>query len=250
MKRTGQATLILAVLMAVLLATLWHLPQPSVEHDPPRDLPWPLVDHELAEKGYEYLPDGRIRIVTHHLPLPGITPAMLAWFYRQLPISTVDLDGTTYPLYHLFHPTEHGRLTVLEPAPNGTPGMARGAVIMREEWFGEYDSRGAALISAFSDQGMTALARTAGLEVGMIEHRYSVVEGETRYVVQATIGSTAPLIGGFINAYLRQRVFTPGMMAQWMRHQVEEVGSLVHFLPELYAQRSAGNHFTLYSQDL
>lgn len=245
MKQWIQGFITLCVLVGGTLLVAWHLPTPSVAHDPPRDLPWPLADHRLAEKAYQYLADGRIQVTTHHLPLPGITPAMLAWFYQQLPISTVDLDGTTYPLYHLFHPTEHGRLRVVTPAPDGTPGMAQGAVIMREEWFGSYDSRGEALISAFSESGMTAVASTAGLAVGVIEHRYTVVDGATRYTVHATIGSDAPLIGGVLNAYLRHRVFTPEMMAQWMRHQVEEVASMVHFLPELYAQRSGGNHFTL-----
>lgn len=237
--------------LAILLLVAWHLPRPGVYHDPPRDLPWPLPDHRQAEKGYEYLPDGRIRVITHHLPLPGVTPAMLAWFYQQLPISTVELDGRTYPLYHLFHPTEHGQLWVHEAAPDGTPGMARGAVIERHEWFGEFDSQGRALISEFSDQGMTAIARAAGLQIGVIEHRYTVVDGETRYVVIATIGSELPLLGTLLNRYLRERVFTPEMIPQWMRHQVEEVGVLPYFLPALYAQGAApDNHFVLRAADL
>lgn len=240
----------LLLCVSVALAVLWHLPQPSVKHDPPRDLPWTVPDHTLAKKSYEYLPDGRILVITHHLPLPDITPAMIAWFYQQLPISTVELDGTTYPLYHLFHPTEHGRLWVDEEAADGTPGMKQGATIVREEWFGEFDSRGKARITEFSDRGFTAVAYVAGIEIGMVEHRYSVVDGQTRYVVHATLGSDLPLLGTLLNAYIRNRVFTPAMMAQWMRHQVEEVGSLVHFLPALYKQRSQGVHFSLDSGDL
>ena len=240
-----------ALLLAVVSVSLaWQLPQPAVKRDPPRQLPWTVPDHRLAEKGYEYLPDGRIRVITHHLPLPGVTPAMLAWFYQQLPISTVDLDGTNYPLYHLFHATEHGRLWVVEPAPDGTPGMARGAVIERHEWFGEYDRQGKALISEFSDQGMTALAHAAGLQIGVVEHRYSVENGETRYTVTATIGSELPVVGWLLNRYLSDRLFTEPMLAEWMRHQVEEVGVLPYFLPQLYRQRGEGNHFVLDSSEL
>lgn len=246
------AILVTTVLLSVVLVTIgWHLPQPQVYHDPPRDLPWEVPDHRAANKQFEYLADGRIRVVTHHLPLPGITPAMLAWFYQQLPISTVELDGITYPLYHLFHPTEHGQLWVVTPAPDGKPGMAEGAVIERHEWFGEFDSQGKALISAFSDQGMTATAYAAGMTIGVVEHRYSMVAGKTRYVVTATIGSELPVIGTLINKYLRERVFTAAMIPQWMRHQVEEVGVLPHFLPALYAQRGAmNNHFVLKSEQL
>ena len=39
---------------------------------------------------------------------------MVSWFYQQLPISTVELHGVTYPLYHIFHPSEHGTLRVLD----------------------------------------------------------------------------------------------------------------------------------------
>ena len=240
------------VLTIVGLAVIaWHLPQPKVYHDPPRNLPWQVPDHRQAQKNFETLPDGRIQVVTQHLALPGVTPAMLAWFYQQLPISTVDLDGTTYPLYHLFHATEHGQLWVVEPAPNGKPGMAEGAVIERHEWFGEFDSQGKALISEFSDKGMTALAFAAGLQIGVVEHRYSIVDGNTRYVVRATIGSELPVIGALLNKYLRDRVFTEAMIPQWVRHQVEEVGVLPYFLPALYDQRGAADHhFVLRSQDL
>ena len=239
------------LIISAMVAIAWFLPQSRVYHDPPRSLPWPVPDHRLAEKSYTYLADGRIRVIARHLPLPGVTPAMLAWFYQQLPVATVELDGISYPLYHLFHATEHGQLWVVQPAPDGTLGMARGAVIERHEWFGPFDSKGRALISEFSDQGMTAIARAAGLQIGVVEHRYSVIDGETRYVVTATLGSELPVLGALLNSYLRNRVFTPQMIPQWMRHQVEEVGVLPHFLPALYAQRGApNNHFVLRSGDL
>lgn len=237
LKQSFSAILILALLVIAAGAIAWHLPQPAVAHDPPRDLPWNLPDHRLADKGYEYLPDGRIRVITHHLPLPDITPEMLAWFYQQLPISTVDLNGINYPLYHLFHPSEHGRLWVAEAAPDGTPGMAQGATIVREEWFGQFDSRGRARIAEYSNEGFVAVAYIAGIAMGVVQHRYSVVNGETRYTVQATLGTDLPVLGTLLNAYLRHRVFTPEMIGEWTRHQIEEVGSLVHFLPALYQQR-------------
>jgi hypothetical protein len=32
-------------------------------------------------------------------------------------------------------------------------------------------------------------------------------------------------------------VFVPGMEQAWLRHNIEEVGRLQHFLPGLYARR-------------
>ncbi len=68
---------------------------------------------------------------------------MLAWWYRQLPVSSVEVGGVRYPFYHVFHPTEHGRIRVLEPATDGKAGMGVGALVEREEWFGPFDSKGA-----------------------------------------------------------------------------------------------------------
>jgi hypothetical protein len=240
--RTSLVLLLLPVLL--LVAAVWLSPGP-IERDPPRDLPWQLPDYRKAKTDWWIADDGRIQARVEHFFLPGITPAMVAWFYQQLPISTVEYRGVTYPLYHIFHPTEHGTLRILEPAPNGTLGMAAGALVMREEWFGPYDSRGTARIVEFSDAGMLAVPEVAGFEFGSVRHSLEAVDGGTAYRVDTVIGSDAPVIGRLLNLYLRHRVFHPAMLAQWQRHQVEEVASLRFFLAELYAQRGGGNHYVL-----
>lgn len=231
--------------VALAAVLLWlRLPGP-IERDPPRDLPWQLPDYRDARMQWVVGDDGLIRAGVEHFFLEDITPAMVAWFYHVLPISTVELAGVTYPLYHLFHPTEHGRIRVLEAAPGGEPGMAAGATVYREEWFGPYDSRGAALLQSFSDEGMVAIPRVAGIAIGEVRHSYSAHGGGTVYRVDAVIGSRLPLLGPLLNLYLRSRVFHPAMMEQWQRHQIEEVASLRYFLPELYALRGGAYHFRL-----
>ena len=59
------------------------------------------------------------------------------------------------------------------------------------------------------------------------------------------IGVDWPLIGPWINALLRRHLFSDGMLREWQRHQVEEVGLLPHFLPALYAQRNDRNIYRL-----
>lgn len=240
----GSAAALLALSLG-LVAALAML-NPELERDPPRDLPWTLPDYREANTAWHVDDDGRIHTQVEHFFLPDITPAMIAWFYQYLPVSTVELNGTTMPLYHIFHPTEHGTLRVLAPAADGTPGMAMGAVIQRDEWFGPYDSRGAARIVEFSDSGMLAVPQALGLiDIGSVNHIYSAAEGGSNYRVETVIGSDLPVVGPLINRYLRSQVFHPAMLAQWQRHQVQEVSSLRFFLPELYAQRDAGRHFVL-----
>ena len=236
--------ILISLAIAGLIALLMISPAP-LERDTPRDLPWVLPDYRNAHSQWEIGADGRIYAEVEHFFLQGISPAMVAWFYQQLPISTVELNGTVYPLYHIFHPVGHGRIRVVEGAPDGSPGMAQGATIMREEWFGPYDSRGTARLLEFSNDGMLAVPVAAGLKIGQVRHSYRAEYGGTTYKVEAVIGSTLPLIGPILNWFIRTQVFHPAMMALWQQHQIEEVASLQFFLVDLYAQRGGQNHYVL-----
>ncbi|MFT6052517.1 MAG: hypothetical protein ACJAZ0_002212 [Halioglobus sp.] len=233
-----------AVMVAIALL-LWSLVGDPLQRDIPRNLPWDLPDYRLANTHWEVGEDGRIYTQIEHFFLSDVSPEMVAWFYQQLPIATVQFDGVTYPLYHIFHPTEHGIMSVIEAAPDGTQGMASGAVIQRDEWFGPFDSRGAAKIVALSPAGMFAIPVVGPFKIGEVRHSFNALNGGTRYTVNVVIGSQSPLLGPLLNLYLRNRVFHPEMLEQWQRHQIEEVASLQFFLPQIYAQRDSGTHFVL-----
>ena len=223
--------------IAALVAVIILLIPGPIERDSPRDLPWTLPDYRLAQTHWDVGEDGRIYAEVEHFFLPNISPAMISWFYRNLPRSSVELNGTTYPLYHIFHPTEHGTIQVLEPASDGSTGMGLGALVGREEWFGMYDSLGAARIVEYSDAGFLAIPEVAGIPIGEVRHSFTPRAGGTEYRVDAVIGSSLPVLGPLLNGYLRHHVFHPLMMEQWQRHQIEEVASLQFFLADLYAQR-------------
>jgi hypothetical protein len=215
------------------------------KHDPPRRIPWPLLPVSRAATAHEILPDGRIHLTIRHPPLPGVTPGMLAWWYRVLPISQVEFDGALRPMYHLFHPTEHGRIRVEEPAADGQPGVGAGGVVARYEWFGPYDSEGAARVIELSPQRFVSRPQFAGIRFGEVRHEWGVSPQGATYAVDTIIGVDWPLIGPWINALLRRHLFSDGMLREWQRHQVEEVGLLPHFLPALYAQRNDRNIYRL-----
>jgi quinoprotein glucose dehydrogenase len=215
------------------------------KHDAPRRLPWPLPDVRTAAASHEILPDGRIRLRIEHRPLPGVTPEMLAWWYRVLPISQVEFDGAVRPMYHLFHPYEHGRIWVEKPAEDGQPGVGAGGVVARYEWFGPYDSEGAARVIELSPQRFVTRPKIAGVTIGEFRHEWGASPQGATYTVESVIGVDWPLVGPWVNALLRRYVFSEGMLRQWKRHQVEEVGLLPHFLPELYAQRNDSNIYRL-----
>jgi len=232
--------------LVLLAAVLMLLPGPDFERHAPRDLPWVLPDHTTAFKHVEVLSNGQLHIKIEHPILTGISPAMVSFFYQILPISKVTLNGAEMPMYHIFHPTEHGYIEVIEAAASGKAGMTRGAVIERREWFGDYNSKGSGRIIEMDDNIMRVRTEMLGLSFGEMIHRFEVTENGTRYTVESFIGSDLPVLGPLINLYIRHKMFPPAMVEQWLRHQVEEVSSLSFFLVELYEQRGNGNnHFVL-----
>jgi hypothetical protein len=215
------------------------------KHDPPRNLPWPLREVSPGQARHEVLPDGRIHLTIEHRPLPGVTPEMLAWWYRVLPLGQVEFGGTMHPLYHLFHPFEHGRIWIEAPAGDGQPGVGPGGVVARYEWFGPYDSKGSARVVELSPQRFVTRPRMARLTFGEIRHEWGPSAQGASYRVDSLIGVDWPVIGPWVNMLLRRYIFSEGMLREWERHQVEEVGLLPHFLPTLYAQRNDENIYHL-----
>ncbi len=229
-------------LLLLLVAILWFKPPGQFPHDTPRDLPWQLPDYTQAKTQYKILDDGRIQIDIEHLPLVGVSPEMVSYFYKVLPISTVNLNGVEYPLYHLFHPSEHGKIEVKQPATDGSLGMGVGALVARQEWFGPYNSKGAGRVMEFSKDGMRVKPEMLGLHFGEINHHFEKSDNGTRYHLNSIIGSDLPILGPVINYYIRHKMFNEKMLSQWLRHQVQEVSSLPFFLPQLYAQKDFSSH--------
>ena len=198
-----------------------------------------------AVTAHEILADGRIHLTIEHRPLPGVTTEMLAWWCRVRPLGKVQFDGALRPLYHLFHPTEHGRIWVEAAAADGKPGVGAGGVVARYEWFGRYDSEGAARVIELSPRRFLTRPRVAGVTIGELRHDWTDSPQGATCIVDAVIGVDWPVIGPLVNFLLRRYVFSEGMLREWKRHQVEEVGLLPHFRPALYARCDDRNIYRL-----
>lgn len=235
------------LLLVGLVAFMWLKPMPEFDHDKARNLPWQLPDYRAAKSQVEILDDGRIHIQIEHLPLVNITPKMVSYFYQVLPITQVSLNGEVMPLYHIFHPTEHGQIEIKEPGTNRVEGMSEGALVYRQEWFGPFNSKGTGRIVKKTDTVMVAQPEMMGLKFGRITHSFEKTHYGTRYTLDSIVGSDLPIIGPLINYYIRHKMFTPEMVEQWLRHQIQEVSSLQFFARELYQARNetelAGNVF-------
>ena len=118
-------------------------------------------------------------------------------------------------------------------------------MVARYEWFGPYQSEGAARVTELSPRRFVVRPTMAGLTFGEIRHEWGVSSQGATYVVDTVIGVDWPIVGPWVNGLLRRRIFSDEMLREWERHQVEEVGLLPHFLPTLYAQRNDRNIYHL-----
>jgi hypothetical protein len=178
-------------------------------------------------------PRRRLRITIDHEPLRGVTPEMLLQWFSHIG-ETMDYAGRTVPRYRAWHPLDHIHWELKRSVPEG--GAAEGARFRIVEAMGR-DERfyidSVDRVEKLDLTGIRLVMRIAGLMFFQLEHTWSRGEGCTHYTSVMDIGarSAAALP---INAYLRSRVFRPGMERAWIRHNVEEVGLFEHLLPSLF----------------
>jgi hypothetical protein len=206
-----------------------------LELPPPLAIDWEMKPLSSAETDMRDLSDGRIELTIAHDAIRGVTPAMLTWWFRTFPGGTVEHKGQQVSMYRLWHPRDHIRVDVLGPAPDGAHGVSKGARIAICERIGDKPRRVVADVDQMDESGLTLILRRGPLRIGELRHKFSEVPEGTLYRSRLVAGPTTPLIGRMMAAFVRRVALTPDMGRAWLKHNVEEVGNLEFFLPELYA---------------
>src|SRR5689334_14829458 len=113
----------------------------------PKPLPidWIKKPVQSARSGVDILPDGRIHCWIEHDTIRGVTPKMLAWWFRHLE-GTVDVDGVPFNRYKVWHPVDHVAVEYAKKLPDGSVGP--GAILHITEMFG---GRPEYLVDVFSE---------------------------------------------------------------------------------------------------
>lgn len=238
MKKFTFVLIIFISLTLLGIGAVFLLPLPTFERDIPRPNFWDYPKLSEAKYTVSYTDDGKLSLELEHPIIKGVTPKMVAWWYRHLASGKYTVQGVNYDFYHLFHLSEHGRTTVVSPADDGSMKMAKGAIVYRQECFGPHFSKGKGKVLEFGDNGYVVTPVMGPLTLGRIEHTFLEKDGGTLYKVKTILGSDIPVIGRIINLFITKRQFAPEVVQEWLRHQVEEVGSMTHYLPKIYAEQS------------
>jgi hypothetical protein len=195
----------------------------------------PLRSLDSAQTSLGRLPDGRLLISIRHAPLVGVSPEMLAWWFKNIE-GTITIDGREYPRYLIWHPFDHIAYSSTRLA-DGSVGA--GVKFKITEAFGRDPSlliKTHDHVDLLDTTGLRLSARFAGVELFALHHRFTRNDDGAQYDSSLLIG-VAGRLGALVNPTLQRR-FGEKHAHAWLKHNVEEVGLLEHMLPPLYAQHA------------
>ena len=204
----------------------------------PRPIPWRMKDLSTAETDLRRLPDGRLFLHIRHDVLRGVTPRMLVWWFSHLE-GDMELEGRHWPRYLIWHPIDHISIRYVRRAPDGSIGP--GAQIHIREALGanpDYLVNVVTTVEKLDDTGFVHAPRVLGVPMARLEGRFTPVAGGTIFEYSMTVGPVLPVVRELFNAFARPRVFPEDKGRAWLKHNVEEVGNLEFFLPQLYARET------------
>ena len=201
----------------------------------PRPVLWPLRPPESAR--ISRTDDSGRRIVTiEHAPLAGVTAEMLAWWYGHVP-GTMEYAGGTYPRYLVWHPLDH----VTYEVENNTAPVRPGSKLHIVEALGrDLDSvlDIHVTVEAMTEHSAVISRRIAGSSVVRLENEFESSNAGARYVTRMTLGDETLPGRLLLNRVARTRALPPRKLERWIRHHIEEIGNLEHFLPALFDARA------------
>jgi hypothetical protein len=201
---------------------------------PPRQVPWPLKPLESATTSLGYDEFGRMVMHIRHDLLKGVTPMMVAWWFRHIG-GDMEIGGIRLNKYLVWHPLDHIHWELVRPGRDA--GASEGAQFRIVEAFGRNPDFYIDVIDTvrkLDDSGITLVGHQFGLPLTRLHHDFIEASGGTQYVSTLTIGTDLPGLRSILNQLLHSLVFPEAMGRAWLKHNVEEVGLLEHLLPRLY----------------
>ncbi len=207
---------------------------------PPRSIDWKMRSVSDAETSVRPSDQGRKELMIWHEELEGVTPEMLLWWFQHLE-ETMEWHEAIVPRYHVWHPIDHIHFSVERRAPDGSVGPGTKWHIV--------EALGSNLdflldespdVVRLDTGGITLEGRALGQTLLRLEHTFTPTPLGTRYETRMRVGLSSAFLRPISRALLR-RLFSDAKAEAWLKHNVEEVGNLPHFLPKLYGSEAAAS---------
>jgi len=205
----------------------------------PLSVPWQLKPASSAQSGVETLADGRTRYWVKHEVLKGVTPRMLAWWFAHFAEGEAEIEGRRLDRYRVWHPFDHVYARYVGRAPDGSGGP--GAQIALCEYLARnprYKIQGISTVEKVDRTGFIHKIIRFGFQLARMEHVFTETSMGTRDE-NCLLVPGDPRLAPFAR-FLSPRLMPADKGEAWLKHSIEEMGTLEHFLPELYAREAEG----------
>jgi len=202
----------------------WTIPEPI-------PIDWTMRDLSTARITVRELDDGREQRRIEHAPLVGVRPHMMLWFLHHID-QHLEWRGRKMLAYRYWHATDHIFFKIIgKPEPG-----CRFHVVEAFQANPKYLIDITFDVPKLDLTGFRLEVRRLGQIIVAMDEAFEEIPEGMRYAVTMTLGSTVPVLST-ITRLVRKHVLST-KLAAWYRHNVEEVGNLPHFLPELYAEHA------------
>jgi hypothetical protein len=209
----------------------------------PLSVPWQLKPASSAQAGVETLSDGRKKYWVKHEVLKGITPRMLAWWFAHFAEGKVEIESRSLDRYRVWHPFDHVYARYVRRAPDGSGGP--GAQIALCEYLARnprYKMKAISTIEKVDETGFIHKVTRGGIQLVRMEHVFTETGMGTRDENCLIVPGSTILVR--LARLLLPRLMPADKGEAWLKHSIEEMGTLEHFLPELYAHEAEEGHIT------
>lgn len=224
--------------VAILAAFGWSA-RPRRKAPDPLQIRWVRKPVQSARSGLEILADGRMKCWIEHEVLRGVTPKMLAWWFRHLEGDMVH-DGQRLSRYRVWHPRDHIAIEYAKRNADGTVGV--GSVIHLTEMLGANPEHLVDInteITRLDERGFAHRPQTGGRQLVLMDYEFEAVASGTLYRNSLVVGAEG-FAGRILNPLIRTFTFDEARGRAWIKHNIEEVGNFESFLPQLYAAEAGG----------
>lgn len=188
---------------------------------------------EDAELELRYEREHMVLTIEHEL-VRGVTPAMLDWWFRHIG-GEMTLDGRPYSRYRVWHPRDHISWQLVDGDPARVDVGARFRIVEAFDRNPSWLVDSVETVTKLDETGIRLERHILGSEVFSLEHWFAPAEDGTRYRSRMELGADTLFGRLLFNRIIRPMLFSDLMGPAWLKHNVEEVGNLERFLPDLYA---------------
>jgi hypothetical protein len=196
----------------------------------PEPLPfdWTMRATASAKISVRELEDGRLEQTIEHAPLPGVRPEMLLWMLEHMG-QQIEWRGHRCIVYRCWHPIDHIDFEVLGPFGPGCRFHIVEAFQARSEYLMDQVFH----VPKLDRTGFRLELRKLGRLVASMDEDWEERPEGMGYRVRQTVGFTTPVLRTLNRTMLRRK---RALLDAWLLHNVQEVGSLPHVLPDLYTR--------------